>query len=185
LTALPKFFAKTAAQTQELSLESRIQWLNQVRLFEEVKAQPGALDRIAAIMAVKSYSEGTSIIKEGEEGSDAFFLISGAIKVLKSITGGETFPVAILEAKDHPFFGEAALLQNDKRSATILAVSDCTCLVLDKRAFDQFCANNAPWALPVVLKIARVVLERLQKANNDVVLLYNALVHEVKGWQGG
>jgi hypothetical protein len=35
--------------------------------------------------------------------------------------------------------------------------------------------------LPVALRIARVILDRLHKANDDVVLLYNALMNEVRG----
>lgn len=182
MSALSKLTTHAAPPITGDSVQSRIGWLDQVRLFDEVKKHAGAMEHIARIMDIKSYATGVSIIKEGEDGTDAFFLTQGKIKVLKTIAGGESFPVAVLEAKDHPFFGEAALLASDKRSATILTESDCVCLILHKKAFDAFCAEKPSWALPLVLKIARVVLERLHKSNNDVILLYNALVSEVKGW---
>lgn len=166
----------TVANTQ-----SAVAWLHEVRLFADLHAEAGAIDHIAALVNVGEYRSGAHIINEGDEGSDAFFLSSGRIKVLKSIGGGESFPVAVLEAKDHPFFGEAALLQNDKRSATIIAEIDCSCFVLNRARFEQFCSEYPKWALPVVLRIARVVLDRLSKTNNDMILLYNALLSEIRG----
>jgi len=163
------------------SLDERGAWLYQVRLFEDLRDQPQAISELAAVMETRHYPEGQAILSEGEEGVDAYFLISGQVRVQKRVAGDENFPVALLEAKDHPFFGEAALLASDVRSATILTQLPCTCLILHKSAFDRFCASRPEWALPVVRRIARVVLERLHKANNDVVLLYNALVSEVKG----
>ena len=97
------------------------------------------------------------------------------------MTGKEAFPVALLDAGNHPFFGEAALLQNDVRSATIRCETDCRCLMLKRADFERFCQTYPQWALPIIRKIGCVILERLHLANNDIVLLYNALVNEVKG----
>lgn len=160
---------------------ARSELLYNVRLFSDVKDNPEAMAHIGSLMSAKSYAPGTAIVNEGQEGQDAYFLCTGHVNVYKSIGGNERFPVATLSAKDHPFFGEAALLQADKRSATILCESPCECLVLDKSRFDQFCREQPNWALPIVLRIARVVLGRLDKTNADMILLYQALVSEVKG----
>ncbi len=165
-----------------LAGENRTHWLHDVRLFSDVKHVPDAIAHIASLMTAKSYAPGIAIINESQEGHEAYFLRSGHVNVYKSVGGTERFPVATLSAKDHPFFGEAALLQADKRSATIICESACECLVLDKARFDQFCREKPEWALPVVLRIARVVLDRLDKTNADMILLYRALVNEVKGY---
>lgn len=165
----------------KLDTPDRSHWLHDVRLFSDVKNSPEAMAHIASLMASKSYAPGVAIINEGQEGHEAYFLRAGHVNVYKSVGGTERFPVATLAAKDHPFFGEAALLQADKRSATIVCESPCECLVLDKARFDQFCRERPEWALPVVLRIARVVLDRLDKTNADMILLYKALVNEVRG----
>src|SRR3954469_20293533 len=92
------------------TIQTRIEWLGQVRLFSDIKDNPTAMEHVARLMEYKRFTHGTAVIKEGEEGQDAYFLISGTVKVIKRIGGGESFPVAMLEAKHHPFFGEAALL---------------------------------------------------------------------------
>lgn len=166
--------AKTSANAKTIA------WLHEVRLFADVHAEPGAIEHIAALVNVGTYKAGAHIIHEGQDGADAFFLTGGRVKILKSIGGGESFPVAVLDAKDHPFFGEAALLASDKRSATIIAETECTCFLLNRSHFEQFCREQPQWALPVVLRIARVVLDRLAKTNNDMILLYNALLNEVR-----
>ena len=155
---------RSPAENGEDTLSHRIESLNEVRLFEDIRNLPGAIDDLAKLMKVQSYAANEAIIKEGDVGDSAFFLIRGAVRVLKSIAGGETFPVALLDAKDHPFFGEAALVASDKRSATIRTDQECMCLILEKSAFDAFCAANPQWALPIVLRIGKVVVERDRKS---------------------
>ncbi len=166
-------------QNHPLRVE-QVEWLRKVMLFEELDIK--AVEYLSSLMVHQSFPQGEAILKEGEEGHEAYFLTSGSLKVIKATASGESFPVALLHAHDHPFFGEAALLQSDERSATILCESDCECLVLAKSSFDAFALKHPEWALPIVLKIARVIVGRLRKANNDVVLLYHALMNEVKGW---
>lgn len=170
-----------AEAARKLEAEDNVAWLHGVRLFSDVKDEVGALDFIAKLMRPEHYPRDTTILVEGEEGHEAYFLRSGTVKVFKSIANHDRFPVARLSSDDHPFFGEAALVQADRRSATIVCETDCECLLLRKDAFDRLCGERPAWALPVVLRIARVLLSRLHKTNDDMILLYRALLHEVKG----
>lgn len=182
LTDIPKAPQRQAMGGQgEESIRERVECLKKVRLFSELKSNIEAMAHLASKTDVRHFHKGQHIIVEGEEGTDAFFLITGEVKVTKTIAGGESFPVAHLTGDHHPFFGEAALLEADQRSASIITASEAVCLVLTKQTFDDFCKHHPEWALPVVLRIAKVVLERLHKTNHDVILLYNALVDEVKG----
>ena len=89
--------------------------------------------------------------------------------------------VAILKPVTPVFFGEGALLEADSRSATIRADGPCTCLVLTRHSFYAFAKVHPQWALPIILRIARTVMDRLHKTNNDLMLLYHALVSEIRG----
>lgn len=161
----------------------RVLWLKQVSLFKNISDNDLAMERIASIMDLQKFDIGSAILEEGSQGLDAYFLLEGQVKVQRAISDGESFPVAILDAKDHPFFGEASLLANDKRSATIIAEKACTCLVFHTHVFEKFAAEHPAWALPIVMNISRALIERLHRSNKDIVLLYNALVNEVRGWQ--
>ena len=158
-----------------------IESLKNVSLFQDIKDEPEALPTLSKKLRIHRYSPGQAIIKEGENGSELFLLVEGQASVFKSTAEGEQYKVAILQASNHVFFGEGGLLDSDSRSATIKADTECVCLTLGRSAIDEFAKEYPQWALPILLRIARTVMGRLRKANNDLMLLYNALVAEIRG----
>ena len=110
-----------------------------------------------------------------------FILIEGAASVYRHTAEGELYRVTILNGEEHAFFGEGALLDSDSRSATIRADVECVCLVLGREAFAEFGKKHPAWAFPVLVRIARAVMARLRKTNQDLTLVYNALVSEIRG----
>lgn len=155
-------------------------WLCGVALFADLVDRPGALEILATMMERRSYPIGSHLVQEGEVGTEAYFLTSGVTKIVKAIEGGDTFPVAMIDAAAHPCLGEAALIAADKRSATIVAETAVETLILDRQHFEQFTREHPQLALPVVMRIARTVVERLNKTNGDLILLYKALVATVR-----
>jgi CRP-like cAMP-binding protein len=155
--------------------------LRAVVLFADIREHPQALEMVAGVMEERVFPPSSYIIREGETGSEMFFLIEGQASVYKSTTEGEPYKVAILMGAQRAFFGEGALLDSDSRSASIRADSECRCLVLKRDAFDKFGASHPELALPVLRRIARAVMARLRKSNEDILLLYNALVGEIRG----
>lgn len=164
-----------------ISLEERISYLNDVSILAEIKGYAGSIEYLAHLMDEQHFAKGSPIIVEGAVGHEMYFLMHGEVAVFKSTAEGDDFPVAILKEKDHVYFGEGALLDDDTRSASLRANSDCICLVFNKASFDQFCKEKPAWALPFVQRVARMVMGRLRKSNSDFVLLYNALVTEMRG----
>jgi CRP-like cAMP-binding protein len=110
-----------------------------------------------------------------------YFLMDGTASVYKCTTDGEPYKVAIIQGTQRAFFGEGGLLDLEARSATIRTETECRCLVLNGAEFAEFGRNYPQWALPVLNRIARAVMVRLRKTNNDLMLLYNALVAEIRG----
>lgn len=156
-------------------------YLAEVSLFSEIKSRPGALETLAAQLKEIEYPPHATIIAEGETGSELYFLLEGQASVYKTTAEGEEYKVAILTHHQHAFFGEGGLLDSEARSATIRADSKCRCLVLNRQDFMSFGEAHAEWALPVLIRIARAVMARVRKTNNDLMLLYNALVAEIRG----
>lgn len=157
------------------------EYLRQVSIFADLAGNPAALAELYALMELKSFRPGQDIMKEGEAGSELYILVEGEASVYKSTAEGDTYRVAILKAEYHAVLGEGGLLGADARSATIRAESTCRCLMLSRGNFEAFAQKSPQWALPVTLRIARAVMDRLKKVNNDLMLLYNALVAEVRG----
>jgi CRP-like cAMP-binding protein len=74
------------------------------------------------------FAPGTTLVREGEPGSEAFFIIGGSA----SVTIGDR-EIAVLGPGDH--FGELALLDVAARQATVTALEPLEALVLGRREF--------------------------------------------------
>lgn len=155
--------------------------LARAEIFADLRGNPTALAALGALMRERAYRPGQVILSEGEAGSELYLLVRGEASVYKSTAEGETYRVAILHGDSHPVVGEGGLLGSDARSATIRAEGACLCLVLRRDDFERFSSEYPQWGLPIVLRIARAVMNRLHKANDDLMLLYNALVAEIRG----
>jgi len=79
----------------------------------------------------KSYSDGEEIIRQGNVGESMYVVQSGRVEVIQSTPGGETQHLAFLEAGD--FFGEMAIFEKERRSATVRASGQARVLKIDKK----------------------------------------------------
>ena len=81
------------------------------------------------------FGRGEAIIREGAEGASMFVLISGEASVIVGGGDGHGTRVATLNAGD--CFGEMSLLTGEKRSASVVATSDCRVLEITKPVFAE------------------------------------------------
>ncbi len=102
------------------------------------------LKTLAKTAKVVGYPANTRIVKEGEPGIGLYLLLSGAAEVRR---GERT--LAKLAAGQ--FFGEMTLLDEQPRSADVVAVQPSECAVLSRWEFWGF-AKGEPEVLQSVLK---------------------------------
>ena len=74
--------------------------------------------------------DGTDIIREGDEGKTFYVISSGTVEVTIKDIG------KVAELHEGDYFGERALVADDKRTATCTAIgNDCRVLTLDREDF--------------------------------------------------
>ena len=78
----------------------------------------------------KMYEDGAVIVRQGEVGECMYVVQSGRVEVLLSSDAGEQH-LAFLEAGD--FFGEMAVFEKERRSATVRATGQARVLKVDKK----------------------------------------------------
>ena len=83
-----------------------------------------------------NFAEGQTIIKEGDEGRDMFFLVEGKAFASKVLNPGQE-PTVVKNYTPGDYFGELALLRNEPRAANIIAASDCSCVQVDRHSFKR------------------------------------------------
>ena len=93
-------------------MPATVEQLIQVPLFRDVPVK--ALKRLARISRDRDFADGDQIVSEGDEGVGFYLIHSGSVDVTR---GGS--PLTTLGPND--YFGEMALLDNHRRSATVTA----------------------------------------------------------------
>jgi CRP-like cAMP-binding protein len=78
----------------------------------------------------KLYADGEDIVRQGDLGDCMFVVQSGRVEVLQATSAGEQH-LAFLETGD--FFGEMAVFEKEKRSATVRASGEARVLKVDKK----------------------------------------------------
>lgn len=155
--------------------------LKKVSLLSEIHNNDLALEAFSKLVTLVHFSSGHDIIREGSEGGELFILVKGNAAVYKATPGGEPYKVAILSGEKHVAFGEGGLIGSDQRGASIRTEDACDCLVINRPDFENFALEFPAWALPIYRRVAQSVMIRLRKSNDDMLLLYNALVAEIRG----
>jgi cAMP-dependent protein kinase regulator len=95
---------------------------------------PGEVAAMVGGLKLVARGPGAILLTEGEPGDSLFILTTGVARVYRRDATGHNFQVATLREGD--FFGEAALLTGQPRTATITAATDCELLVLDRPTFE-------------------------------------------------
>jgi putative peptide zinc metalloprotease protein len=86
------------------------------------------LRRLAVRLERLEVSTGETIIRQGEAGEECYVLRSGRVEVLAKGAQGDERILATLDPGS--LFGEAALLTDGPRNATVRAIEPCTLLAL-------------------------------------------------------
>ncbi len=167
------------SESQTHTANSKI--LNRVLLLSGLKDNWPALEALAKIMQIKKFPAGHTLIEEGQLGDEFFVLIEGQVSVYKKTPDGDIYKVVILKQEMTPALGEGGLVEAEPRSATIKVDIESSCLVLNRDSFSQFCDEHPEWALPILKKIAVTLMGRLKQTSNDLMLLHNALMNEIRG----
>lgn len=140
----------------------------------------GDLTRLAAVMQEKSFPAGTEILRDGEPGDELYLLLEGSVDVLRTTPYGDVYVTATLLDSYHCSFGEMALIDRGKRSATVRAKTDCRTLSLGYEAFQRFCREYPSVGLELLMSISLTLVHNLRKENENLHLVYQALIEEIE-----
>jgi CRP/FNR family cyclic AMP-dependent transcriptional regulator len=145
------------------------------------------LQLILQLARPRSFSANSTIIKEGDSGDGMFIMCEGAVNITKRLTLvlSQDLPkekrMLRLKAEDGVTFGEMALLENDTRTATVTALTDCRLLELNRGDFLGFIRENSVPGCKIMLRLAQILSRFLRKTDQDVVKLTTAMAIALGG----
>lgn len=161
-----------------------LQRLSKLEIFSDFSANNpddiARLERICIALGHKDFKKDDVIIREGDEGDTLFILYDGTVQVRRKTPSEEDFAVVNLTKEQNVFFGEIALIDHDKRSASIVALTDCKTLTLTNKDFIQLCDSDTYIGYKVLFRIAKRLSGSLRRSTSDTLAIYQALIDEVE-----
>jgi len=118
---------------------------------------------IESLLEIKEYKQGKYVFQEGDEATKIFFIIEGSAHVVKkSITG---FQKGLVELTSPELFGEMALLDKGRRSASVIASSSLITAELSYNNFFQIFSQKPEFAIFLYKGLARELSMRIRHIN--------------------
>ena len=155
--------------------------LKLIPLFDKIKDNADYMNRLANVCKLKKFSNNEIIIQEGDLGSEMYIVYRGSVEIQKKTRAGDDYTVALLKDEYNVFFGELALIDDDKRSATVVAREDSVFLVITKSDFQKLGNEQPAIGLPITTAITKILASRLRKTTQDMLTIFDALVNELSG----
>jgi CRP/FNR family cyclic AMP-dependent transcriptional regulator len=162
-------------------VERDISILKETGLFKDLTTEH--IRKILSISQKVTFSSNDVIMKEGEVGDAMYIMLEGTVEVAKSLiikgmdneNEGKDKVFTKLTVGQHAVFGEMALLEECKRTATVRAVTDSVLYETKKDDFLRLAGEDYELGYRVLLNMARIVSSRLRKADEETVKLTTVL----------
>jgi CRP/FNR family transcriptional regulator, cyclic AMP receptor protein len=137
--------------------------LRTVPIFSELADSD--ISSLAKLSSRRRYPKDTVVFFENEEGDSFFMILEGRIKV--TILGDDGREVILSMLGPGDFFGEMALLDNEPRSATAIAVEETELLSLHRTDFQTVLTDNRS----ITTALIKILTGRLRRANHQISTL--------------
>jgi len=134
--------------------------LHKVPLFASLPA--GELQAFSELVREKSYPKSSVILFENDPGDSLYLVAGGQVKVV--LIGEEGREVILSMLGPGSFFGEMALIDDEPRSAHVIAMEDSSLLVLRREDF-QARLRTSP---EVAIALLRELSQRLRRADEKI-----------------
>ncbi len=125
----------------ERALQSVLEWSDPVdadastpKLPLFSRLEPKALEKLLEAFEIRTVAADEEVVGEGEEGSEAFVLARGMLKVVRGQGDSEK---TLAGLGPGALFGEMALVSAAPRAAAVVAVEPATLLVISREALEK------------------------------------------------
>ena len=145
----------------DVPAQSIIAELKEVPVFSELGSK--SLIKVIPSLEARSFHKGSTIIRQGEAGDSFYIIRSGNVQVLLEREGRPNLPISQLGPNEG--FGEMALLTDQPRSASVVALEDVEVWRLSKAGFDGLLSEN----LSLALYFNRILVQRLRAIQEKMI----------------
>jgi CRP-like cAMP-binding protein len=118
-------------------------------------------------MEETTYLAGELVVREDDEGEELYVILEGEAKAIKNYGSSEQIELTTHSPSGICYFGEIAILDRARRSATVVVTQDARLLTLDGERFMELILQ----APEISFEVFRVLIKRLRVAEGRIRLL--------------
>jgi CRP/FNR family transcriptional regulator len=140
--------------------EEIVELLGRVPMFRELSRRD--LEELAQVAVPRTYGRGQVVFRQSDHGDTCYIVRSGSVRVTHDHTDGRTITLAELRPGD--MFGELAMFDSERRSATVQALEETSALALLAGDMRRMLLSHPHIAVNMLAWLA----ERLRNANERI-----------------
>jgi CRP-like cAMP-binding protein len=117
------------------------------------------------LLGRREFAAGATIFREGDEGDALYLILRGSASVRMKLPTGDR---RLVTFSPGTMFGEMALVDRERRSATVTADEPLTCYVFELASWNGFAQSHPRIAMKLLANLAREMSLRIRQANRSV-----------------
>ena len=141
-------------------------------IFEQLIAHPDF--REGDYWSRMQLDSGKEIIKQGESSDYLYLLESGDVRVMGDVELDENRRVkpGVCDMKPGDVFGEMVMFDDQPRSASVMATSDCVLIRIHGKKTMGFLEQHPELGFAVLKMLTQSMVDRLRKTNKKIFSLF-------------
>jgi CRP/FNR family transcriptional regulator, cyclic AMP receptor protein len=132
--------------------------------------------QICSLLHNRMYLAGEYIFYQGDPGIGLYIIEEGNVEIQRIDESGTSFSLANFNKGD--FFGELALVDGEKRSASAIARSDTKLSVLFKPELDEYIEKYPRKGAKILQGFSLILVSRLRKLNEEYFYIQREINRE-------
>jgi len=114
---------------------------------------------------IKKYKQGDIIFSENSSCDGMYIIDSGHVRVFKTTKVGDSIKeVELCKLGPKAMFGEMAMIDENRRSASVQAVEPTACTLITKKIFEDQLSRIPPWMVNMI----KILVSRLRDTNEKL-----------------
>lgn len=122
------------------------------------------------IIHTRIYAPDEYIFRQNDPGIAIYIIQEGEVCIKKEYDDGQTVELSRFFKGD--IFGELALVDDDKRSASAVSAAECKIAVIFKPDLEDFISKNPRKGIVILHSLAVIIASRLRKIDEAYTNLY-------------
>ena len=147
-----------------------IRILKKVDMFRGLN--PRQLESLAQVSEERKYRGGEAVFTEHSSGAEVYIIKKGKVCIELGLKG-KSSPATIQRLGVGQIFGELALVDRRRRSATAICENDCEIITIDRDKLNELFERDSPLGYVVMRNLAQLLAGRLRRT--DLMLVASVL----------